>query len=95
MVARQPFKRGSGRKFSLHPTVRVISIRLLSFAKSPPTWDCRSAVALILLYWCPDATGHPQALFNGASFEGNNPDMADLTHTLAFAFRQPKHALTG
>jgi hypothetical protein len=32
--------------------------------------------------------GQPQVLFNGASFEGNNPDMAVLTHTLAFVFRQ-------
>jgi hypothetical protein len=34
------------------------------------------------------ASGQPQVLTNGASFEGNNPDMAHLTHTFAFAFRQ-------
>ena len=32
--------------------------------------------------------GKPQVLTNGASFEGNNPDMTHLTHTFAFAFRQ-------
>ena len=31
--------------------------------------------------------GQPQVLFNGGSFEGNNPDMSDLTHTFTFAFR--------
>ena len=34
-----------------------------------------------------DADGSPEYLFNGASFEGNNPDLAMLTHTYAFAFR--------
>lgn len=29
----------------------------------------------------------PTWLFNGASFDGNNPDMHMLTHTFAFAFR--------
>ena len=32
--------------------------------------------------------GKPLVLTNGASFEGNNPDMTHLTHTFAFAFRQ-------
>eukprot|EP01048_Picozoa_sp_COSAG05_P020729 COSAG05_NODE_3606_length_1963_cov_68.999515_2_plen_334_part_00 len=34
----------------------------------------------------PD-TGQPTTLFNGASFEGNNGNLTDLTHTLAFRFR--------
>jgi hypothetical protein len=36
------------------------------------------------------STGQPSTLFNGASFEGNNGDLQDLTHTLAFRFRQVK-----
>ena len=31
--------------------------------------------------------GSPTHLFNGASFQGNNPDADMLTHTLAFTFR--------
>jgi hypothetical protein len=33
-------------------------------------------------------TGRPTTLFNGASFAGDNGDLQDLTHTLAFRFRQ-------
>ena len=32
-------------------------------------------------------TRQPTTLFNGASFEGNNGDLQDLTHTLAFRFQ--------
>ena len=32
------------------------------------------------------SVGAPLYLFNGASFEGNNPDLQMLTHTYAFSF---------
>ena len=35
-----------------------------------------------------DDKKQPTTLFNGASFEGNNGDLHDKTHTLAFRFRQ-------
>lgn len=34
-----------------------------------------------------DANGAPLVLYNGASFEGNNPDTDILTHTFAFRFK--------
>ena len=34
-----------------------------------------------------DGGMRPLYLFNGASFEGNNPDLNMLTHTLAFKFK--------
>ena len=33
-----------------------------------------------------DAARRPLVLFNGGSFEGGNCDLADFTHTFAFAF---------
>eukprot|EP00039_Didymoeca_costata_P003057 m.64857 g.64857 ORF g.64857 m.64857 type:complete len:248 (+) comp11680_c1_seq1:3-746(+) len=33
-----------------------------------------------------DSDGNPTHLFNGGSFEGNNPDLNILTHTFAFEF---------
>ena len=40
------------------------------------------------------ATGQPTTLFNGASFEGGNSDLQDLTHTLAFRFRVKTELMT-
>ena len=38
------------------------------------------------LVFSDDEARRPLYLFNGASFEGNNPDLHMLTHTLAFEF---------
>jgi hypothetical protein len=38
------------------------------------------------LVFSDDGARRPLYLFNGASFEGNNPDLHMLTHTLAFEF---------
>ena len=39
------------------------------------------------LVFSNDGQQRPLLLFNGASFEGNNPDLNMLTHTLAFEFK--------
>ena len=39
------------------------------------------------LVFSGDGLQRPLLLFNGASFEGNNPDLNMLTHTLAFEFK--------
>ena len=38
------------------------------------------------LVFSDDGEMRPLVLLNGASFAGNNPDLAMLTHTMAFAF---------
>jgi len=41
------------------------------------------------LIFSDDGQMRPLFLFNGASFEGNNPNTSVLTHTMSFAFRSP------
>jgi hypothetical protein len=40
-----------------------------------------------------DGEVRPLVLLNGASFEGSNPDLKMLTHTMAFAFGSGSAAL--
>lgn len=45
------------------------------------------------LVFSDDDKKRPLFLFNGASFEGNNPDLSMLTHTMAFAFETSRSEL--
>eukprot|EP00041_Stephanoeca_diplocostata_P018127 m.377763 g.377763 ORF g.377763 m.377763 type:complete len:81 (+) comp20926_c2_seq20:1335-1577(+) len=69
----------------------VLCLSLFVIFVCPLLCDCVYRPAMMVSVWAVYHTMYagamrPTHLFNAASFEGNNPDLQMLTHTMAFAF---------